>query len=167
MLDGCVAAFRRCGVNLPPPIVVADSWFNDSKLMKHVATAHQGTFLVEGKSSYAFALPDGRQVKGHDLQQHCEWPWRYSEQVSGVRYARLQATSPTYGVVTITIVKEPSADQYYVMCLETALSSPRRIRAWKRRHWIELCFRTLKHLLATGPVRRIARRRTTAIWSYA
>jgi hypothetical protein len=105
---------------------------------------------VEGKSSYVFALPDGRQVKGHDLQQPCEWPWRYSEQVSGVRYVRLQATSPTYGVVTITIIKEPSADPYYVMCLETALSSPRLIRAWKRRHWIEHCFRTLKHLLPTG-----------------
>ena len=26
----------------------------------------------------------------------------------------------------------------------------RLIRAWKRRHWIEHCFRTLKHLLATG-----------------
>jgi hypothetical protein len=36
------------------------------------------------------------------------------------------------------------------MCLETAISSPRLIRAWKRRSWIEHCFRTLKHLLATG-----------------
>ena len=34
--------------------------------------------------------------------------------------------------------------------LETAISAPRLIRAWKRRHWIEHCFRTLKHLLATG-----------------
>jgi DDE superfamily endonuclease len=51
MLDGRVAAFRRHGVPLPPPIVVADSWFSDSKLMRHVATTHQGTFLVEGKSS--------------------------------------------------------------------------------------------------------------------
>jgi hypothetical protein len=36
------------------------------------------------------------------------------------------------------------------MCLETVISSPRLIRAWKRRSWIEYCFRTLKHLLATG-----------------
>ena len=69
MLDGRVAAFRRRGVELPPPMVVADSWFSDSKLMRHVATTHQGTFLVEGKSTYVFALPDGRQVKGSDLQQ--------------------------------------------------------------------------------------------------
>jgi hypothetical protein len=150
MLDGRVAAFRRHGVALPPPVVVADSWFSDSKLMRHVATIHQGTFLVEGKSTYSFELSDGRQVKGHDLQQHREWPWRESEQVPGVRYARLRATSPTYGVVTLIVVAEPREEQFYVMCLETAISGPRLIRAWKRRHWIEYCFRTLKHLLATG-----------------
>jgi hypothetical protein len=33
-------------------MVVADSWFSDSKLMRHVATTHEGTFLVEGKSTY-------------------------------------------------------------------------------------------------------------------
>jgi DDE superfamily endonuclease len=150
MLDGRVAAFRRRGVALPPPIVVADSWFGDSKLMRHVAATHEGTLLVEGKTTHVFALPDGRQVKGHDLQKPGDWLWRESPQVPGVRYVRLRATSPTYGAVTITIVKEPSADQYYVICLETAISSPRLIRAWKRRSWIEYCFRTLKHLLATG-----------------
>ena len=150
MLDGRVAAFRRRGVVLPPPMVVADSWFSDSKLMRHVAATHEGTLLVEGKSTYVFALPDGRQVNGHDLQTPSAWAWRHSPQTPGVRYARLRATSPTYGAVTITIVKEPGADQYYVMCLETAVSSPRLIRAWKRRSWIEYCFRTLKHLLATG-----------------
>ena len=150
MLDGRMAAFRRRGVALPPPMVVADSWFSDSKLMRHVATTHEGTFLVEGKSTYTFKLPDGRQVKGSDLQQHRDWPWRESQQVPGVRYARLRATSPTYGAVTLIIVNEPREEQYYVMCLETAISGPRLIRAWKRRHWIEHCFRTLKHLLATG-----------------
>jgi DDE superfamily endonuclease len=150
MLDGCMAAFRRRGIELPPPMVVADSWFGDSKLMRHVATTHEGTLLVEGKSTYVFDLADGRQVKGHDLQQHREWPWRHSEQVPGVRYARLRATSPTYGAVTIIVVSEPRAEQFYVMCLDTAISGPRLIRAWKRRSWIEYCFRTLKHLLATG-----------------
>ena len=37
MLDGRVAAFRRRGVALPPPMVVADSWFSDSKLMQPCA----------------------------------------------------------------------------------------------------------------------------------
>jgi hypothetical protein len=150
MLDGRLAAFRRRGVELPPPMVVADSWFGDSKLMHHVGTIHQGTFLVEGKSIYVFELPDGRQVKGHDLQQHRDWPWRYSPHVPSVRYARLRATSPTYGAVTLIVVSAPREEQFYVMCLDTAISGPRLIRAWKRRHWIEYCFRTLKHLLATG-----------------
>jgi hypothetical protein len=150
MLVGRLAAFRRRSVALPPPLVVADSWFSDSKLMRHVARTHQGTLLVEGKSTYVFALPDGRQVNGHDSQTPSAWAWRCSPQTPGVRYARLRATSPTYGAVTITIVKEPGADQHYVMCLETAIGSPRLIRAWKRRSWIEHCFRILKYLLATG-----------------
>src|SRR5215216_6731652 len=104
MLDGRMAAFRRRGVALPPPMVVADSWFSDSKLMRHVATTHEGTLLVEGKSTYVFELADGRQVKGSDLQQPNDWPWRYSEQLPGVRYVRLRATSPTYGAVTIIVV---------------------------------------------------------------
>jgi hypothetical protein len=112
MLDGRIAALRRRGVHLPPPIVVADSWFSDSKLMRQVATTHQGTFLVEGKSIYVFALADGRQVKGNDLQ-HRDWPWRDSPQVPGVRYARLRATSATYGAVTIIVVSEPRKEQFY------------------------------------------------------
>jgi hypothetical protein len=134
IVDERLAAFRRRGVKLPPPMVVADSWFGDSKLMLHVATMHRGTFLVEGKSTYSFELPDGRQVKGHDLQQYREWPWRHSEQVPGVQYAPLRATSPTYGPVTLIVVEEPREEQYYVMCLETVISGPRLIRAWKRRH---------------------------------
>src|SRR5256886_9070446 len=101
MLDGRVAAFRRRGVTLPPPMVVADSWFSDSKLMRHVEATNEGTVLVEGKSTDTFALPDGRQVNGHDLQTPSAWAWRHSPQTPGVRYARLRATSPTYGAVTI------------------------------------------------------------------
>ena len=84
------------------------------------------------------------------MQQSGDWPWRDSLQVPRVRYARLRATSPTYGAVTIIVVSEPREEQFYVMCLDTAISGPRLIQAWKRRHWIEHCFRTLKHLLATG-----------------
>jgi hypothetical protein len=150
MLDGRMAAFHRRGVELPPPMVVADSWFSDSKLMRHVATAHQGTLSVEGKSHYVFALPDGRQIKGEDLQHQRDWCWCDSPQLPGVRYARLRAISPTYGAVTLTVVKEPGEEQFYVMCHATTISGPRLLRAWKRRHWIEHCFRTLKHLLAAS-----------------
>ena len=92
----------------------------------------------------------GARSRATTCSSQREWPWRDSPQVPGVRYVRLRATSPTYGAVTIIIVKEPGVEQYYLMCLETAISGPRLIRAWKRRHWIEYCFRTLKHLLATG-----------------
>jgi hypothetical protein len=137
MLDGRVAPLRRRGVALPPPLVVADSWFGDSKLMRHVATTHQGTLLVEGKSTYVFARPDGRQVTGSELQHQRELPWRHSPQVPGVRYARLRATSPTYGAVMLIVVEQPREEQFYLMCLETAISGPRLLRAWKRRSWIE------------------------------
>jgi len=36
MLDERLAAFAKRGVTLPAPMVVADSWFSDSKLMRHV-----------------------------------------------------------------------------------------------------------------------------------
>src|SRR5947208_2066971 len=124
MLDGRMAAFRRRGVELPPPMVVADSWFSDSKLMRHVATTHQGTFLVEGKSTYVFALADGRQVKGDDLQQQHDWPWRDSPQVPGMRYARLRAISPTYGSLTLIVVDTHGEHPFYVMCLATGISGP-------------------------------------------
>src|SRR6266852_719212 len=51
MLDECLAALAQRGVKFPAPMVVADRWFSDSKLMRHVANAHQGTLLVQGKRS--------------------------------------------------------------------------------------------------------------------
>jgi hypothetical protein len=149
MLDGRFAAFRRRGVALPPPMVVADSWFSDSKLMQQVHNAHQGTLLVEGKVSYCFTLADGRQIKGHDLIEGEAWRWQQHPLEAGVRYVRLRAMSPTYGQVTVIIVDEPGQDRFYLVCLETDRRAPQLIRRWRRRHWIEHCFRTLKHLLAT------------------
>ncbi len=149
MLDERLAALRRRGLELPAPIVVADSWFSDSKLMQHVGDTHQGTLLVEGKNSYIFSLADGQKVKGHDLIQGKGWRWRQSPWEPGVYYVRLRATSPTYGQVTIIIVDEPGQDRFYLLCLETPLSAPQLIRRWRRRTWIEFVFRTLKHLLGT------------------
>jgi hypothetical protein len=112
MLDGRVAALRHRGMDLPPPMVVADSWFSDSKLMQHVRDAHQGTLLVEGKTSYCFTLADGRQIKGHDLIEGKGWRWHQHPWEAGVRYVRLRATSPTYGQVTMVIVDEPGQDRF-------------------------------------------------------
>jgi len=134
---------------LPAPLVVADSWFGDSGLMGHVETAHQGTVVVEGKSSYVFHLADGRRVKGQALLTRDDWPWHDSAHLPGVRYARLTATSPTYGRVTLVLVEEPGQDRYYLLCRATAIAAPRLIRAFGRRSWVEWAFRTLKHVLAT------------------
>ena len=149
MLDERLAAFRRRGMDLPLPIVVADSWFSDSKLMQHVHDEHQGTVLVEGKGSYIFTLADGRRVKGSDLTEGEAWPWRQHPWEPHVRYVRLRVTSPTYGKVTVVIVDAPRQDRFYLLCLETTRSAPQLIRRWRRRSWIEFVFRTLKHLLAT------------------
>jgi hypothetical protein len=149
MLDRTWAALQRLRLRLPAPLVVADSWFGDSKLRAHVALHHRGTMLVEGKSTYVFQLRDGRRVTGQELVSRADWPWQDSPQVPRVRYVRLTATSPTYGPVTVVIVDEPGPDRYYLLCRATTITAPRLIRAWKRRHWIEHHFRILKHLLAT------------------
>ena len=163
MLDERLAALRRRGLELPPPMVVGDSWFSDSKLMR-MWPAHQGTLLVEGKSTYAFTLADGRQVKGQDLHRGRDWPWREHPWEPRVRYVRLRATSPTYGPVTVVIVDEPGQDRFYLLCLETTLSGPQLIRRWRRRNWIEFVFRMLKHLLATRRVKCTAKTPTMGIW---
>ena len=148
MLDERLAALGHRGLVLPPPIITGDSWFGDSKLMTHVRQQHQGTLLVEGKSTYCFTLADGSHVHGADLIEG-PWRWRDHPWERGVRYVRLQATSPTYGAVTLVIVDDPGEDRFYLLCLETTLSGPPLIRRWRRRHWIEFVFRVLKHLLAT------------------
>jgi hypothetical protein len=51
--------------------------------------------------------------------------------------------------VTVVVVDEPGQERFSLMCLSTSLSAPQLIRRWRRRHWIEYGFRTLKHLLAT------------------
>jgi hypothetical protein len=78
MLDTRLAAFATRGVTLPPPMVVADSWFSDSKLMRYIAKAHQGPLLVQGKRSYTFTLEDGRKLKGSDLLKADQWSWQQS-----------------------------------------------------------------------------------------
>jgi len=130
-------------------LVVADSGFGDSKLMAQVALHQHATLLVEGKSRHVFQLSDGRRVTGQDLRNAPHWPWRDSLQVPGVRYARHSATSATDGRVTLLLVDKPGGERFYLLCRDTTLSAPCLIRAWSRRSWIELTFRTLKHLLAT------------------
>ena len=149
MLDERLAAFANRGVTLPPPMVVADSWFSDSKLMRHVAEAHQGTLLVQGKRSYTFTLQDGCKVKGSDLVKVDNWGWQRSLHAPGCRYVRLRAHSRTYGQVLLIVVDKPGEKPFYLISLSLTIPVTRLIRAWNQRHWIEQMFRLLKHLLAT------------------
>ena len=149
MLDESVAALCRRGLELPAPLVVADSWFSDSKLMAHVTNTHHGTVLVQGKTTYTFTLADGHKVKGADFIHQDDWPWRQSLHARGCRYARLRANSPTYGEVTLLLVDKPGEDRFYLLCFASQIPATRLLRLWSRRHLIEQVFRTLKHLLAT------------------
>jgi DDE superfamily endonuclease len=149
MLDERVAAFAKRGITLAPPMVVADSWFSDSKLMRHVDEAHQGTLLVQGKSHYTFNLQDGRKVKGSDLVKVDNWVWQHSLHAPGCRYVRLRARSRTYGDVVLVVVDKPRDKPFYLISMTLDIQVTRLIQAWNQRHWIEQMFRILKHLLAT------------------
>src|SRR6266478_926774 len=148
MLDERLAAFAKRGVSLPAPMVVADSWFSDSKLMRHVAQAHQGTLLVQGKRSSIFTLEDGRKVKGADLVKTDNWSWQQSLHAPGCRYVRLHARSRTYGQVLLVVVDRPGEKPFYLISMSLTIQVTRLIQAWNQRHWIEQMFRILKHLLA-------------------
>jgi hypothetical protein len=148
MLDERLAAFAKRGGTLPAPMVVADSWFSDSKLMRHVAQAHQGTLLVQGKRSYTFTLEDGCKVKGSDLLKPDKWSWQQSLHVPGCRYVRLRAWSRPYGQVLLVVVDKPREKPCYLISMSLTIQVTRLMQAWNQRHWIEQMFRILKHLLA-------------------
>lgn len=149
MLDESLQALIRRGLRLHRPLAVADSWFSDSKLMHPIREQHQGVFLVQGKSSYAFSLPNGRKIKGKDLLRDETLPWRQSLDAPGCRYARLRARSAIYGEVVLIAVDKAGEDRFYLMTLEQQVPSTRLLRLWSRRTLIEQVFRTLKSLLAT------------------
>jgi hypothetical protein len=130
-------------------MVGADSWFSDSKLMRHVTKVHQGTLVVQGKRSSTFTLEDGRKVKGSDLIKVDNWAWKRSLHAPGCRYVRLRAHSRTYGHVLLIVVDKPGEKPFYLLSMSLTIPVTRLIRAWNQRHWIEQMFRLLKHLLAT------------------
>jgi DDE superfamily endonuclease len=149
MLDHSRTALARRGLHLPAPIAAADSWFSDSKLMRHVRDTYQGTLLVQGKSTYVFPLQGVQKVSGADLTKGDQWPWHRSLLTPGCRYARLRAYSPTYGEGTLILVDKAGEDRFYLLCLASEIPATRLLRVWSRRNLIEQVFRTLKHLLAT------------------
>src|SRR6266545_1618226 len=73
MLARTWAALQRLRLQLRAPVVVADSWFGDSKLLAHVALHQRGTLLVEGKRTYVFHLRGGCRVTGRELLSRVDW----------------------------------------------------------------------------------------------
>ena len=129
MLDGRVAAFRRRGVTLPPPMVVADSWFSDSKLMRQVAITHGAPSWWKGKARMSSRWQAGARSRGRTCSICAIGPGVTAHRHRECVVLRLRATSPTYGAVTIIVVDKPGEDQFYVMCLDTAISRPRLMQA--------------------------------------
>jgi hypothetical protein len=60
--------------------------------------------------------------------------------------SRSRPSTPASG----TRAGDDGANQKHTMSPHKRDATQRLLRAWKRRHWIEYCFRTLKHLRATG-----------------
>jgi hypothetical protein len=141
-------AWPRRRLRLPAPLSIADRWCGDSKLRAPVALRLHGTWLVAGTSREVFPWSDGRRGTGQALLPWPHWPWRDCLWLPGRRYARVTATSPTSGPVTVVIVETPGEARDALRCHATTLTALRLIQAWKRRSWIEHHFRTLKHLLA-------------------
>jgi len=104
MRDRTWAAVHRRGRRLLPPLVLADRWLGDSRLLAPVANGQHGTLAVAGKTSSVLHLSDGGRLQGSDLLTREAWRWRDSPQLPGGRYARRTATRPTDGPVTLAAI---------------------------------------------------------------
>jgi hypothetical protein len=151
-LEWLEAMLERSATSLPfyePPPLVADSWFGSSELMSYFSDFHEGLMLWQGKDSWVFYLHDGPKLKGKQLFEAPHLQWRFHPSLPGLLYARLRARSPSFGEVLLTLVKPPHDKPYYLICPPTRLPSTTLVELNRRRHWVEWCFRTLKHLLGT------------------
>jgi len=150
MRDEPLAAWRRRGLDLPAPLVVAERWGSDAKLLAHVADTPHGTCVVPGKAPSTSSLDDGRKIKGADLvDEDNAGPLRPSLNAPAWRSARRRATSPTEGEGTLIIVAKPGEKRCALRCVATPRQATRWRRRWARRHGSAPVFRPLKHLLAT------------------
>jgi len=96
---------RDAAWTLPPPMA-SRKLVQRFELMRHVANGRtRAPSWWKGRVRMSSSCPMGARSRG-DLQTQSDWPWRDSPQVPGVRYARLRATSSTYGAVTLIVVSE-------------------------------------------------------------
>lgn len=130
--------------------LVADAWFADGHLLRRAA--QMGLIpIVQGKSSFVF---DGT-IQGHPfhgailpLLHRRTWSWTHSPQIPQRPYVRLHLNSPTFGKVVVTLYQQPGEERLdYLICLVPTVSSPRILRAYRRRPWVEACFEVCKSIL--------------------
>ena len=150
MLDTLHRSLRTHGLNLKGHFLVADAWFNDSDTLSRVADL--GLIpIVKGKSSFVFeGHIQGQPFDGPigELLKQTTWNWRHSSQTPNVPYVRLKMKSQTFGEVILTVCDWPGKDTPgYLICPVLHVSSPRIIKAYSRRPWIEACFEVCKTTL--------------------
>jgi hypothetical protein len=129
-------------------MVGADSWFRDSKLMRHVTKVHRALWWYRANAPIPLPLKTVARSKS-DLVKVDNWAWKRSLHAPGCRYVRLRTHRRTYGHVLLIGVDKPGEKPFYLISMSLTTPVTRRIRAWTQRHWIEQRFRLLKHLLAT------------------
>lgn len=151
MLEDLHHTMRVHFLQLDGHYLVADAWFTDGQRLKRAR--QMGLIpIVRGKTSFVF---EGTLV-GHPFHgalsqtvlTQTRWPWKRSPQASNVPYVRLKMTSETFGPVALTVCAWPGEKTPgYLICLAPEVASPRLIRAYGRRPWIEACFGVCKTTL--------------------
>ena len=150
MVDNLHRSLLTYGLNLQGHFLVADAWFNDSDTLTRVADI--GLIpIVRGKSSFVFeGTVQGQPFQGQisALLEQTTWQWKRSSQTPDVPYVRLKMKSQTFGEVILTVCDWPGDDKLgYLLCPVLSVASPRIIKAYSRRPWIEACFEVCKTTL--------------------
>ena len=151
MIEDLHHAMRVHFLTLDGHYLVADAWFIDGQALKRARQI--GLIpIVRGKASFVFeGNLVGQPFHGtldEPLLTQTPWPWKHSPQTPDVPYVRLKMHSETYGQVVLTVCDWPEEKTPgYLLCLAPEVSSPRIIRAYGRRPWIEACFEGCKTTL--------------------
>lgn len=143
-------ALRVDGLSLKGHYLVADAWFADAQILWH-AYRRDLIPLVPGKTSFHFeGMINGQPFDGtaEDLLTRTDWTWKHSPQMPGWSYVRLSLYSRTFHYVTLTLFLRPGEiTPSYLLCLDPDVASPRLLRAYHRRPWVEACFEVCKATL--------------------
>ena len=151
MMEDLHHAMRVHFLKLDGHYLVADAWFADGGALKR---ARQIGLIPIGRGKTSFVFTGtllGQPFHGtlnETVLRQTPWPWKRSPQAPDIPYVRLKMHSDTFGPVVLTICDWPGEETPgYWLCLAPEVSSPRIIRAYGRRPWIEACFEGCKSTL--------------------